>query len=144
MPKVVYTKGKGLVQEGGNGFIVGSNLTITSATDGLIHTNSGTATQATNATTAVTLNATSGVVTTFAATLATNTEVEFTLTNSTIQADSVVLLSMQDENTQAASALIVSCNTVAAGSCILKQFNGGSGTASATANKIHFLIINNS
>ena len=122
--------------------VTDGDVIIGSATKGLVHSGTGTITQGTSGITGVTLNATSGVITTFAATLATNTEIEFTLTNSAIVATSVILVSMQDENTQAASALIVSTNTVGAGSVKIKQFNGGSGTASATANKIHFLIIN--
>ena len=120
------------------------NVVISDVTDGIIHTARGAVTQATNATTAVTLNATSGIITTFAATLATNTDVEFTLTNSAIQADSLILVSINDMTTQAASKIIVTTNTIAGGSVIISQFNAGSGTATATANHIHFLVINNS
>lgn len=124
--------------------IADGNVTITGATKGIVHANSGTRTQDTSATTAVVLNATSGVITTFAATLATNTEVQFTFTNSTIQADSVVLVSMNDMNTDSNSHLLVTTNTIAAGSCIINLFNCGSGTATATACMVHFLVINNS
>jgi len=122
----------------------GGNVTITNALDGLKHTGSGTITQGTSATTAVTLNATSGIITTYAATLATNTEVQFTLTNSALQADSVILVSFNDMTTQTASKMIVTTNTIAAGSCIINLFNAGSGTADAVACHVHFLIINNS
>ena len=133
-----------VVLSAGNVELTDGNLVITAADHGIIHTNSGTVTQGTNATTAVTLNTTSGVITTYAATLATNTEVEFTLTNSTIQADSIVLVTMQDENTDANSHILTTTNTIAGGSCKINLFNCGSGTASATACKIHFLVINNS
>tara|TARA_Y100001973_G_scaffold25137_1_gene37617 strand:+ start:2238 stop:3902 length:1665 start_codon:yes stop_codon:yes gene_type:complete len=123
---------------------VGGNMIITDATDGIVHTNSGTVTQGTSATTAVSLNATSGIITTYAATLATNTEVQFVFANTTIQADSVVIVSMNDENTDANSHILVTTNTIAGGSCNINLFNCGSGTASAAANKIHFLVINNS
>jgi|2_EtaG_2_1085320.scaffolds.fasta_scaffold01820_12 hypothetical protein len=123
---------------------IAKNLTITGATNGIIHTNRGAQTQADSATTAVTLNTTSGIITTYAATLATNTEVQFTLTNSTIQADSLVLVSMNDMNTDANSHILVTTNTIASGSCIINLFNCGSGTATATACHIHFLVINNS
>ena len=128
----------------GNATLTDGNLVITAADHGIIHTNSGTVTQGTNATTAVTLNTTSGVITTFAATLATNTEVQFAVNNSTVQADSVVICTMQDENTDANSHLLVTTNTVADGSFNINLFNCGSGTASATACKIHFFVINNS
>ena len=128
----------------GNLALTDGNLVITAADHGIIHTNSGTVTQGTNATTGVTLNTTSGVITTYAATLATNTEVQFAVTNSTVQADSVVICTMQDENTDANSHILVTTNTIAGGSFNINLFNCGSGTASATACKIHFLVINNS
>ena len=131
-------------QLSGNNATVVGDLIITGATKGIIHTNRGAVTQGTNATTAVTLNTTSGIITTYAATLATNTEVQFTLTNSTIQADSLVLVSMNDMNTDANSHILVTTNTIAGGSCIINLFNCGSGTATATACHIHFLVINNS
>ena len=120
------------------------NLVVTAADHGIVHTNRGSVTQGTSATTAVTLNTTSGIITTYAATLATNTEVQFTLTNSTIQADSLILVSMNDMNTEATAHLLVTTNTIAGGSCIINIFNCGSGTATATASHVHFLVINNS
>ena len=120
------------------------NMVITSAAKGIVHTNRGAVTQATSATTAVTLNTTSGIITTYAATLAANAEVQFTLNNSTIQADSLILVSMNDMNTDANSHLLVTTNTIAGGSCIVNIFNCGSGTATSVASHIHFLVINNS
>ena len=134
----------GLTATAGNITATDGNMVITAADHGIIHTNSGTVTQGTNATTAVTLNTTSGIITTYAATLATNTEVEFTLNNSTIQADSIILVSMNDENVDANSHILVTTNTITGGSCKINLFNCGSGTASATACHIHFLVINNS
>ena len=105
----------------------------------------GSVTQGTNATTAVTLNAQAGVITTYAAALAATTNVEFTVTNSTVQADSVILVTMQDENTQDNKQLACSIHTVAAGSFIVSLVNPHSATStSATSSKIHFLVINNS
>ena len=110
----------------------------------LVLPNRGAVTQGTSATTAVTLNNTAGIITTYAATLAANTEVQFTLTNSTIQADSLILVSMNDMNTDANSHILVTTNTIASGSYIINLFNCGSGTASATACQIHYWVINNS
>ena len=133
-----------LTAASGNVVATAGNVVISSADKGIIHSNRGSETQITSATTAVTLNATSGIITTFAATLATNTEVEFTLTNSAIQSDSLILVSMNDMNTEAAAHLLVTTNTIANGSCIINLFNCGSETATATACQVHFLIINNS
>ena len=102
----------------------------------------GTVTQASNHGTAVELNALAGKITTAAATLNTNTEAEFTFTNSAIKANSLILLTMEDNNTQAASHILVTTNTIADGSCKINLFNCGSGTATATACGIHFLILN--
>lgn len=121
---------------------IDGKLKFESADSGIVHAGSGTVTQATNATTGVTINATSGIITTYAATLATNTEVQFAVANDTLKADSVIICTMQDENTNASSHLLVTTNTIAVGSFNINIFNCGSGTATATSSKIHFLIIN--
>jgi hypothetical protein len=121
------------------------SLIITSATEGIVHTNSGTVTQATDHTTGVTINATSGVIQLAAVALAATTNAEFTVTNSTVQADSVILVTMQDENTANNKQLACAIHTIAGGSFIISVVNPHSATStSATASKIHFLIINNS
>ena len=118
---------------------------ITAATDGIVHTNSGTITQATDHTTGVTINATSGVIQLAAVALANATNAEFTVTNSTVQADSVILLTIQDENTTNNAQLSVATHTIAGGSFKISVHHADSaGATSATASKIHFLIINNS
>ena len=123
----------------------GANLIVSDATKGIIHTNSGTVTQSTNHTTGVTINATSGVITLAAAALANDTNVEFTVTNSTVQADSVVLVTMQDENTTNNAQLSCAIHTVGAGSFKISIMHSDeTGATSATASKIHFLVINNS
>jgi len=124
---------------------LGGHAIITAATDGLVHTGSGTVTQATNHTTGVTINATSGVIQLAAVALANATNAEFTVTNSTVQADSVILLTIQDENTTNNAQLSVATHTIAGGSFKINVHHADSaGATSATASKIHFLIINNS
>jgi hypothetical protein len=103
----------------------------------------GAVTQATNQTTAVTVNATSGIITLVAA--ATNATVnnEFTVNNSFVKSTSVILITMQDENTTNSVSLVPSTHTIADGSFIISVHNpASSGNASATASKIHFLVIN--
>tara|TARA_R110002020_G_scaffold146524_1_gene321167 strand:+ start:1450 stop:3120 length:1671 start_codon:yes stop_codon:yes gene_type:complete len=133
------------VDESGNTTIAG-NVTITDATDGLIHTNSGTVTQATDHTTGVTINATSGVIQLAAVTLASTTNAEFTVTNSTVQTDSVILVTVQDENITNNVQLAAAVHTITNGSFKISLVNPHSagGAASAAASKIHFLVINNS
>ena len=121
------------------------NLVITEATKGIVHTNSGTVTQATDHTTGVTINATSGVITLAAVALANDTNAEFTVTNSTVQADSVILVTMQDENTTNNAQLSCAIHTIAGGSFKISiMHSDATGATSATASKIHFLVINNS
>ena len=121
------------------------SLIITSATEGIVHTNSGTVTQATDHTTGVTINATSGVIQLAAVALAAATNAEFTVTNSTVQADSIILLTVQDENTTNNAQLTACTHTITGGSFKISVHNpAATGSTSATASKIHFLVINNS
>ena len=123
----------------------GANLVISDATKGIVHTNSGTITQASNHTTAVTINATSGVITLAAVALNAATNAEFTVNNSTVQADSVILVSVQDENTTNNTSIMATTHTIGAGSFIINLQNPqSSGNTSTTASKVHFLVINNS
>tara|TARA_R100001594_G_scaffold144972_1_gene194620 strand:- start:1111 stop:2550 length:1440 start_codon:yes stop_codon:yes gene_type:complete len=121
------------------------NLVITESLKGIIHTGSLTATQATDHTTGVTINATSGIITLAAVALNAATNAEFTFTNSTIQTDSVILLTMQDANTTNNAQLTCALVSIGSGSCVISVHNpAATGATSATASKIHFLVINNS
>ena len=121
------------------------NLVITDAGKGIVHTGSGTVTQATDHTTGVTINATSGVIQLAAVALANDTNAEFTVTNSTVQADSVILVTMQDENTTNNAQLSCAIHTITGGSFKISiMHSDATGATSATASKIHFLVINNS
>ena len=107
-------------------------------------TNTGTVTQLTNNSTTVTLHATSGIITLFAATINPSTNVQFTLTNNAIKTSSLIIVSMQDENTQDNAQLSCNINSIDNGSCIISIVNPhSSGTTSATASKIHFKVFNN-
>ena len=120
------------------------DMVITSATKGIVHTNSGTITQATSITTGVTLNTTSGVITIHATAIAASQNIQFVFTNSTIQADSVILVSINDNNTTDHAQLTVNTNTIAGGSCNISIGNPcDAGASSSTAVMVHFLVINN-
>tara|TARA_R110000851_G_scaffold33102_4_gene88246 strand:+ start:1475 stop:2896 length:1422 start_codon:yes stop_codon:yes gene_type:complete len=119
------------------------SLVVTTATEGIIHTGSGTVTQATDHTTGVTINSSSGVIQLAAVALAATTNAEFTVTNSYAKAVSVILVTMQDENTVNNKQLACAIHTVADGSFKISIVNPHSASAtSATASKIHFLIVN--
>ena len=105
----------------------------------------GAVTQATNHATAVTINATSGIIQLAAVALANATNAQFTVNNSFVKSDSVILVTTQDENTTNNTCIIATINTVADGSFIVNVNHPDSvGSTSTTASKIHFLVINNS
>ena len=119
------------------------SLVITGADEGIIHTNSGTVTQATDHTTGVTINASSGIITLAAVALANATNAEFTVTNSYAKTTSVILVSIQDENTTNNAQISCATHTHANGSFKISVHHADSvGATSATASKIHFLIVN--
>ena len=126
---------------------LGGHLIITSATDGIVHTGSGTVTQATNHSTGVTLNATSGVITLAGVALAAAAEADFAVTNSTVQSDSVILLTVQSPAAASATnnaTLVAQLDEVNNGSFNVRLSNPGAADTSTSVHKIHFLVINNS
>jgi len=137
------TPGLTVEKEGQNVTINTGNLVITQADKGIVHTGTGTVTQETNHTTGVTINATSGKITLAAVALAAATNAEFTVTNSTVTANSIILITMQDENTTNNAQLTACTHTLATGSFKISIHNpAATGSTSTTASKIHFLVIN--
>ena len=119
------------------------SLVITSAAEGIVHTGSGTVTQATNHATGVTINSSSGIIQLAAVALAATTNAEFVVTNSYAKTTSVILVSMQDENTTDNKQLACATHTHTNGAFTINIVNPHSATStSATASKIHFLIVN--
>jgi hypothetical protein len=89
----------------------------------------GTVTQATSKSTGVTLDKICGEIVMNNASLGNKTAVAFTLTNSTIAATDVVVVSIKSGGT--AGAYLVSVGAVAAGSCSITLYNAqGSGSLS--------------
>ena len=137
------TAGLSVAAEGQNVSIDTGNLVITQAAKGLVHTGTGTVTQESNHTTGVTINATSGRITLAASALAAATNAEFTVTNSTVTANSIIMLTVQDENTTNNAQLTACTHTIASGSFKISLHNpAATGATSATSSKIHFLVIN--
>jgi hypothetical protein len=87
---------------------------------------SGTVTQLTSKSTGVTLNKSAGQITMDGASLANITNVSFTLTNSTISAKDVVVLSVSSGATAGAYNCWISSKTT--GSCVItiRNLSGGS------------------
>jgi len=101
----------------------------------------GAVTQATNRTTGVTLDALCGAITTNTASLAAESSANFTLTNSKIAANDVVVVSIKSGTDGGNTA--VSVVTTAAGSCVIKvaNHNAAAGTAETGAIIILFAVI---
>lgn len=98
-----------------------------------------TVTQLVDASTAVTLNAAAGIVTTFTETVAANGTQAFTVNNSYVGAGTIVLASVQDyAGTTGLPSVIV--DNIAEGSFQVVVQNGGSAALNGVL-KVSFLVI---
>lgn len=97
----------------------------------------GTVTQATSITTAVTLNKRSGIVTTVSSTLAANAEAEFTVNNSFVESDSVIILTGLYNGD---SHVSLNVKSVADGSFVVVLANSGGAALNATVG-VQFLVL---
>ena len=106
--------------------IIGSNFVLSGGELGYTAEASGTVTQLTSKSTGVTLNKSAGQITLNGEALANITNVSFTLTNSTISAKDVLILSVASGATAGAYNCWISSKT--AGSCVItiRNFSGGS------------------
>ena len=111
---------------------------------GLKTTGITTVTQATDHTTGVTLNSAFGVITLAGVALNAAAEAEFTVTNSAVDTDSIILLTVQSPAAASATdnaTMVAQISTVASGSFNIRLTNPGAGNTSTNAHKIHFMII---
>jgi hypothetical protein len=106
--------------------IIGSNFVLAGGELGYTAEASGTVTQLTDKSTGVTLNKSAGQITLNGAALANITNVSFTLTNNTISAKDVIVLSVASGATAGAYNCWISGKT--AGSCTItiRNLSGGS------------------
>jgi hypothetical protein len=100
-----------------------------------------TVTQLTNRTTGVTINALSGAITTHNASLAAEATADFVVTNSKVELNDVVLVSIRSGSN--GGGTLVSVSAVAAGSFSIRVHNGNvaAGTAETGAIIINFVIV---
>jgi hypothetical protein len=101
----------------------------------------GTVTQGTSKTTAVTLNAKCGVITTHGAALAATTTVQFTMTNSAISATDVVIANQGSGGT--AGSYQCHVVSVGAGTSVIRLSNTSGGSLSEAVT-INFAVIDTS
>lgn len=102
--------------------------------------NTGNVTQLTSITTAVTVNALNGVITTVSSTLAADAKTFFTVNNTEVTAASRILVSVQYDEA-ATSIPVANVSDVAAGSFKIVIGNAG-GAALNNVIKVHYIIIN--
>jgi len=133
----VTTNGTIIFNEGRLTEFTGTNVLATT-TLGYTTGSGGTVTQASNKTTAVTLNKINGEIVMNAAALADDATAAFTLTNSTIAATDVVIVNVASVGT--AGAYQVTVGAVAAGSCSISVLNVSGGSLSQ-AIKLNFAVI---
>jgi len=98
----------------------------------------GTVTQATDKSTGVTLNKSAGRITMNAASLAANTAVSFTLTNSGISSNDAIIVNVSGGGTAAAYTTYISSMTAGSAVVTLRNLTGG---ALAEAVVLNFAII---
>jgi len=98
----------------------------------------GTVTQTTNRSTGVTLNKTSGQITTDATSLAAGAEAEFTVTNSTVAATDTVIVNITPGGTGTPQAYV---SNVGSGSFKITITNLHASTADTSADVINFVVI---
>jgi len=97
----------------------------------------GTVTQATSITTGVTLNQRSGIITTVSSTLAANAEAEFTVSNSVVESNSVILLTALYNGD---SHVSLNVKSVSDGSFVVVLANSGGAALNATVG-VQFLVL---
>jgi hypothetical protein len=143
---VVSKTGNDVIINNGGGLTAAGNITFSDSTKGLVYSNKNTVTQGTSLSTTVTLNATAGKINIFPTALAAETQVEFTVNNSTVTADSLIFVTM------IGPGIAVEANTghyelhvsqIAAGSFKVVLSNTNSTHATDTgARSVQFLVIN--
>ena len=119
------------------GTVAGSSVKSTNAL-GFATGAGGTVTQGTSKSTGVTLDKTTGTITMHGAQLLATTSVSFTLTNSTIAATDVVMVSIKSGVT--AASYLVQVDAVAAGSCLITLRNYTAGNLTETP-VLNFVVI---
>jgi len=100
----------------------------------------GTVTQLTSITTAVTLNTFNGVITSVSSTLAANAKTFFTVNNSNVTTASRIIVSAQYDEV-ATGVVVLGVSDIAAGTFKVVISNGGNAALNNVV-KIHFMIIN--
>ena len=122
----------------------GTGQTLSSGKMGYPTGTGGTVTQATSRTTGVTLNKITGEIVLFAVGLAGHDADEFVLTNSTIEANDVVMLCIKNGGSLAAGTrkyYVTQVNTVAAGACTISVGNIDNSAITSESPTLQFVVL---
>jgi len=119
--------------------ISGADTLLANSQFGYTAAAQGTVTQATSKSTGVTLNKSAGQITMNAAALAGSTAVSFTLTNSLISANDVLILNVGSGGT--AVAYTVYTSSISAGAAVITLRNMTTATSLSEAVVINFALI---
>jgi hypothetical protein len=122
----------------------GTGQTLSSGKMGYPTGTGGTVTQATSRTTGVTLNKITGEIVLFAVGIAGHEADEFVLTNSTIEANDVIMVCIKNGGSLAAGTrkyYVTSVHTVGAGTCTISVGNLDNGAIPSESPVIQFLVL---
>jgi hypothetical protein len=122
----------------------GTGQTLSSGKMGYPTGTGGTVTQATSRTTGVTLNKITGEIVLFADGIAGHEADEFVLTNSTIEANDVIMLCIKNGGSLAAGTrkyYVTQVHTVAAGSCTISVGNIDNGAITSESPTLQFVVL---
>jgi len=122
----------------------GTGQTLSSGKMGYPAGTGGTVTQATSRTTGITLNKITGEIVLFAAGIAGHDADEFVLTNSTIEADDVIMLCIKNGGSLAAGTrkyYVTQVNTVSAGACTISVGNISTGAITSESPTLQFVVL---
>jgi hypothetical protein len=122
----------------------GTGQTLSSGKMGYPTGTGGTVTQVTSRTTGVTLNKITGEIVLFAVGIAGHEADEFVLTNSTIEANDVIMLCIKNGGSLAAGTrkyYVTQVNTVAAGSCTISVGNLDNGAIASESPTLQFVVL---
>jgi hypothetical protein len=122
----------------------GTGQTLSSGKMGYPTGTGGTVTQGTSRTTGVTLNKITGEIVLYAVGIAGHEADEFVLTNSTIEANDVIMLCIKNGGSLAAGTrkyYVTSVNTVGAGTCTISVGNIDNGAITSESPTLQFVVL---
>ena len=137
---VAFTKGNYI--ESGDNATLGDTTVGALTVESITPVSRGSITQGTSMSTAVTVNAPSGVIQLYTGTIAADSNTQFTVNNTSVAAGSTILLSKESQSVNDEdNGIHVSLASVSNGSFVVNITHTGNSLAGSCVRKIHFLVI---